>query len=231
MAVYSRLYIYVKSTILVFIKINKHFMNKFIIGGLIGVVALGLVYSVVASVNKSKMEEKAMMEEKMMMEKAEMEKKEIEDKAMMEKAEMEEKAMMEKEAMMKDGSDSMMKKETMADESMMKKDEEAAMMNKGSYEAYSASKIVLAEKGDVVLFFKASWCPTCRALDADIKANTTSIKDGLTILEVNYDVETSLKQKYGVTSQHTLVQVDKDGNLIAKWSGSPTLASLQMKVQ
>jgi hypothetical protein len=47
---------------------------------------------------------------------------------------------------------------------------------------------------------------------------------------VDYDNSDELKKKYGVTYQHTLVQVDKDGNLIKKWSGSPTLTSLVKEV-
>ena len=39
-----------------------------------------------------------------------------------------------------------------------------------------------------------------------------------------------LKKKYGVVYQHTFVQVDKDGNLIKKWSGSPNLSSLVTQV-
>jgi hypothetical protein len=48
---------------------------------------------------------------------------------------------------------------------------------------------------------------------------------------VNYDNSTALKQKYAVTYQHTFVQVDKDGNLIKKWSGSPTLTALVAEVK
>lgn len=157
----------------------------------------------------------------------------MEEKAMMEKKAMEEKAMMEKTetaevadpSMKKDGE--MMKK----DDAMMAKPVETSMMQKGSYELYDASKLVRAEKGDVVLFFRASWCPFCKATDADIKANRDSISDGLTILEVDYDNSTDLKQKYGLTYQHTFVQVDSKGGLITKWSGTDTLAALEAKVQ
>lgn len=140
-------------------------------------------------------------------------------------------AMMEgKEAMMKDDTtktDNMMKKD---DTSMMDKSD--AMMKAGSYEAYSPEKVMLASAThDVVLFFRASWCPTCRAVDADIKSNLSKIPSNLTILDVNYDDSTALKQKYGVTYQHTFVQVDKDGNLIKKWSGSPTLTALVAEVK
>ncbi|TSC66418.1 MAG: thioredoxin [Candidatus Berkelbacteria bacterium Gr01-1014_85] len=96
----------------------------------------------------------------------------------------------------------------------------------GSYEDYSQTKIALAASGDVVLFFHAPWCPTCRALNSDIEKNLGSIPATVTILKTDYDTETSLKQKYGVTTQHTLVQVNQDGALIKKWSGSSKLTNL-----
>ncbi|MCI0619547.1 thioredoxin family protein [Candidatus Wolfebacteria bacterium] len=101
----------------------------------------------------------------------------------------------------------------------------------GSYEPYTSEKLALANEGAVVLFFRASWCPTCRALDSDIRANLGEIPEGVTILDVNYDTETALKQKYGVTYQHTLVQVGADGTMIAKWTGSPTLEALVVQVR
>ncbi|PIR44524.1 MAG: hypothetical protein COV10_04330 [Candidatus Vogelbacteria bacterium CG10_big_fil_rev_8_21_14_0_10_51_16] len=94
----------------------------------------------------------------------------------------------------------------------------------GTYEPYDASKIARAANGKVVIFFHASWCPTCRALDSDLKANLDKIPANMSILNVDYDTATALKQKYGVTSQSTHVQVDAQGNLITKWSGSVTLA-------
>ena len=141
--------------------------------------------------------------------------------AMMEGKAMEEKAMMEKKTMME--------KEAMEGDKMMEKD--GAMMSKGSYEMYNPEKLAMAEKGKVVLFFKASWCPSCRTLDADIKASLPDIPAGVTILEVDYDKYGELKQKYGVTMQHTLVQVDKDGNQIAKWSGGATLEDVVKNIK
>lgn len=153
--------------------------------------------------------------------------------AMMEK---QDEASMGKEAMMSNEEDAMMQKETGAmmekkDESAMMQKDESAMIAKGSYEAYAPEKLAKAENGDVVLFFRASWCPTCSALDADIKANSASIPNGLTILDVDYDKSSDLKKKYGVTTQHTLVQVDASGNLIAKWQGGSTLSALMSKVK
>ena len=105
----------------------------------------------------------------------------------------------------------------------------SAMMAKagvGTYEDYVASKLAQASGGKVVLFFKANWCPTCRGVDADITANAGAIPEGIHILKINYDASDALKAKYGVTYQHTFVQVDASGNLIKKWSGSPTLAEI-----
>ena len=101
----------------------------------------------------------------------------------------------------------------------------------GTYEAYDPSKLALAENGKVVLFFNASWCPYCRALDKSLKENPNSIPQNLTILNVNYDNSTELKKKYGVTSQHTLVQVDSSGNLITKWSGGSDIGDIVSKLK
>lgn len=121
--------------------------------------------------------------------------------------------------------------EMMGNTDDMKKDN-AAMMSSGSYETYNASNVAMASATHhVVLFFRASWCPTCIAVDKDIKANIKNIPSNLTILDVNYDNSADLKKKYGVTYQHTFVQVDAQGNLLKKWSGSPTLSSLVSEVQ
>ena len=98
--------------------------------------------------------------------------------------------------------------------------------SRGTYEAYAPEKLSKADEGDVVLFFHASWCPSCRFLDAGIREHADEIPDGLTILKLDYDTETELKKKYGVTTQHTLVQVDAEGNLIKKWSGGISVESI-----
>lgn len=147
---------------------------------------------------------------------------------------MEDEVMMEKDAMMQKDDAMMEKDNAMEGDAMMQKDEameKETMMSKGSYEVYAPEKLAKASSGDVVLFFRASWCPTCKVLDADIRTHLNAIPSNLTILDVNYDTETALKQKYGVTYQHTLVQVDAQGNQITKWSGGQTLASVVANVQ
>lgn len=100
----------------------------------------------------------------------------------------------------------------------MKKDGDVVAMSKGSYADYNTAKLVNAENGKVVLFFHAPWCPTCKEANKNFEASQAP--EGLTLLKVDYDSSNELKKKYGVTYQHTFVQVDKDGNLLKKWSGS-----------
>ena len=144
-----------------------------------------------------------------------------------------EKVIMEKKGM--EEKDAMLKKEVTNGDNMDKKEETSITKNdvmvKGSYESYTLEKVARAETGDVVLFFHASWCPSCRGLNSSIESNLGAIPEGVSILKTDYDKESQLKKKYGVTYQHTLVQVDKDGNMIKKWSGSPSLDSLLSQIQ
>lgn len=91
----------------------------------------------------------------------------------------------------------------------------------GNYQKYSKEKLAEAEDKTVVLFFKATWCPSCLALDRNIKENLSSIPDDLLILEVPYDKasgatdeELQLGEKNGVEYQHTLMVVDSEGNKV-----------------
>lgn len=177
------------------------------------IVGGGIYYSTMTPMSEQMMDKgDAMMEEgEKMMDKGDDMKGEGE---MMKK---EGEAMMEKDGAMMEKKDG---------EAMIEKAPEGAMMSAGSYEAYAPEKLAKAAEGDVVLFFRASWCPTCKAVDADIRSHIKDIPKAVTILDVDYDTSSALKQKYGVTYQHTFVQVAADGTQIAKWSASPTLAAL-----
>lgn len=96
----------------------------------------------------------------------------------------------------------------------------------GSYTPYSAEAFANA-KGKRLLFFHASWCPQCRKLEADIIK--TKLPDGVTIFKVDYDTATSLRQKYAVTLQTTVVNVDQSGEPINKIVAydDPSYATLQ----
>lgn len=118
---------------------------------------------------------------------------------------------MKKDAMMKQdaGSDTMMKQET-------------------GYQAYSDSlaSSALKEGKKVAIFFHASWCPNCQALDETIKSHLSEIPGSTLILKADYDTETALKQKYGVTMQTTVVTLKSDGSLDKKILGPKSVAEI-----
>lgn len=83
---------------------------------------------------------------------------------------------------------------------------------------YEAKKADYAGQS-IVYFFHASWCPDCKAADTALTAPNVAIPAGVTIVKVDYDTATDLKRTYGVTMQHTFVQVDDAGEAVTKWSG------------
>ena len=145
----------------------------------------------------------------------------------------EDSAMMKKEEdtkmMEEDDSEKMMEKE----EAMMKEDEStegtvtAPVTLAGTYTDYDAS--LVGKTDTTVLAFFASWCPSCVAADKGISGG--NVPDGLSILKTDFDSSTDLRKKYGVTSQHTYVQVDAEGNLIKKWVGGTSVEEVVEKVQ
>jgi thiol-disulfide isomerase/thioredoxin len=82
----------------------------------------------------------------------------------------------------------------------------------GAYLDYEDG-VVEATAGPKALFFHASWCPKCRALDEDLRAEGAPA--GLTVFKVDYDSRTDLRQRYGVTLQTTIVFVDDAGAKIS----------------
>lgn len=120
---------------------------------------------------------------------------------------------------------------------MMEKDVDAAMdadgmrTAGGQYVPYEESKLAFAKEGKVVLFFNASWCPQCRAIDRDIKASLADIPKNLLILSVDYDSMTELKKRYTVLTQHTFVQIDANGTELGKWVGGETLEEVVKNVK
>lgn len=131
---------------------------------------------------------------------------------MMEKEE----KMIEEEEMMLDGED-----EVMDDELSIAVD---ANLATGFFKDYTSMEDLSKGPEDKVLFFHASWCPSCRSLESSLNSN--DIPDGLGIYKIDYDSSTELKSKYGVTTQHTLVQVDSEGNMINKWLGGNDVESI-----
>jgi thiol-disulfide isomerase/thioredoxin len=78
----------------------------------------------------------------------------------------------------------------------------------GAYVPFTDEALASAE-GARVLFFHASWCPSCRALEESILA--AGVPDGVTILKVDYDSRQDLRQQHGVRQQTTVVLLDENG--------------------
>ena len=109
--------------------------------------------------------------------------------------------------------------------SMMQKNE--SMMKKESgYRNYTPELVASALKSGqkVVIFFAASWCSTCKALDTAIRSDLDSIPADALIVKIDYDNSTTLKQKYGVVTQHTTVVLNADGSEKSKKLGARTVA-------
>jgi len=76
-----------------------------------------------------------------------------------------------------------------------------------------------------VLYFYASWCPTCKIANDDLTQNPSKIPEDVVVLRVNYndpdtdEEEKDLAKKYGITYQHTFVQTDSQGKEVTKWNG------------
>lgn len=128
--------------------------------------------------------------------------------------------------MMKKDDTTMLKDDsTTPEDSMMKPSGEAmpeddsVMEKPGSYIPYSAQAYADASNQKRVLFFHATWCPTCKTANEEFTSKIQEIPSNVVILKTDYDKESELKRKYGITYQHTFVQVDEQGNEITKWSG------------
>lgn len=76
----------------------------------------------------------------------------------------------------------------------------------------------LAAKGKTVVFFFASWCPNCRATVAELNARWAEVDPTLTLVIADYDKETALKSKFGVTYQDTFVLLDSSGGAVKSWN-------------
>lgn len=84
----------------------------------------------------------------------------------------------------------------------------------GQYVTYRDG-IIEETQGVKILFFHASWCRQCRDIETSI--GQKGVPEGVTIIKIDYDTNTALKKKYGVTLQTTLVRIDDQGNAVKKY--------------
>lgn len=93
-----------------------------------------------------------------------------------------------------------------------------SLTEKGVYQNYNAEALSQAKDKNKVLFFYAAWCPSCRQQDANLTNSQDDIPTNLAIFKVDFDQEIKLRQKYGVTIQHTFVEIDNEGNEVQQWN-------------
>lgn len=101
-------------------------------------------------------------------------------------------------------------------------EKENTMTKAGEYKDFTASNLpasILADGKTKVLFFHASWCPSCKRANQTLTSWYTDGEGMLTVYKINYDEEKPLKQKYSVTYQHTFVKVDGRGDFITLVTG------------
>lgn len=93
------------------------------------------------------------------------------------------------------------------------------------YKQYTPDTFTEAKNKKRVLFFYASWCPTCRPVDTELETKHDQIPENLVVFRINYndtdtdEVEKNLATQYGITYQHTFVLVDDEGVAVTKWNG------------
>lgn len=95
------------------------------------------------------------------------------------------------------------------------------------YSDYDMKKLAMDK--DNIIFFHAWWCPAC--VKADKNFLSQEIPENLNILKIDYDNSNELKKKYWVTMQHTFVLVDKDWEMLKKWSGSSDIMDLEKQIK
>lgn len=140
--------------------------------------------------------------------------------------------MMDSKKAMEEKETSMVNEDIKPSDIMMTKDDlkpiDAMMIKSKRYVPYSKEALDSAESTRRILFFYANWCPTCIPTNADFEKNVAMIPKDVTVIRVNYNdpdtdaEEKALATKYGITYQHTFVQIDKDGKVVTKWNGGMT---------
>lgn len=94
---------------------------------------------------------------------------------------------------------------------------------------YSAAAYqqTLAAGKPLVVYFHATWCPTCKVQQPIVDKLSADPKlAAVTVLEADYDKETALKKSLEITEQSTFV-VFKDGHEVARSTGQTDPAALR----
>lgn len=93
------------------------------------------------------------------------------------------------------------------------------MPSSSRYVSYSKAAYDEAADKKRILYFHATWCPICTVVNEELTEKADQIPSDLVVFKTDYDIERELKTTYGVTYQHTFVQVDGAGNKVTAWNG------------
>lgn len=87
------------------------------------------------------------------------------------------------------------------------------------YETYTEATdfSIAGEEEQLVLFFHADRCSSCKRIEQDIK--NTGVPAGIRIYEVDRDEYPEIAQQYDMRTQSSFVQVDREGELIKRRVG------------
>jgi len=98
-----------------------------------------------------------------------------------------------------------------------------AMSAHGSYVTYADYSGAMSRYDGmaIVYYFYSSSSPVCQQKDAALMSGTGAIPAKVTIVKVDFDTATDVKQNYGVTVSDTFVKVDSTGAKAMTWSGQP----------
>ena len=102
----------------------------------------------------------------------------------------------------------------------------------GTYQEYSQDSIaVLPETSMIVLFFSSSGCQSCLQAEAALVRDIEQIPTNVHIFRVDYDSQLSIRRQWGVTSPHTFVEINTDGQFVQRWSSSRDLNSILARLR
>lgn len=96
------------------------------------------------------------------------------------------------------------------------------------YTDYSEEKVKNATQKNIILFFHADWCSSCKAFEA--KVLSENIPEDILILKVDFDKNNELRQKYNILTQTSFVLIDKNWKLIKRWIWSRDISDIIEKI-
>lgn len=118
--------------------------------------------------------------------------------------------------------------DTITVQDQMVKTESATSQQSSRYIPFTPAVLAKASTARRILYFYANWCSTCRPANADFEKNASMLPGDLTVIRVNYNdpdtdaEEKALAAKYGITYQHTFVQIDERDEVVTTWNGGAT---------